>query len=174
MVAPPAGVWIRPLMVAVNALGRSQAVRQRILIPPYGGSNPPAPARQARFPPSVCRVSTKLRYFRGLKAFKEVSTALKPKCSLFLTQISLRGLGRSHSDLRFEQTAVRRDWFDFEQDRFVVCESRRWAGNCLTGSLAPYEISLPPELRSADEPTSSPSRRSVISSPKPEFCSTTV
>jgi hypothetical protein len=28
-----------------DALGRSQVVRQRILIPPSGGSNPPAPAR---------------------------------------------------------------------------------------------------------------------------------
>src|ERR1700735_5098509 len=30
--------------VPCDALGRSQVVRQRILIPPSGGSNPPAPA----------------------------------------------------------------------------------------------------------------------------------
>src|ERR671938_264117 len=31
-----------------RAVGRSQVVRQRILIPPCGGSNPPAPAKQWR------------------------------------------------------------------------------------------------------------------------------
>jgi hypothetical protein len=34
--------------VPCDALGRSQVVRQRILIPPSGGSNPPAPAKPQR------------------------------------------------------------------------------------------------------------------------------
>src|SRR5262249_57185605 len=67
----PVRRWRPPLIVNVAAamvrarggalrrlMGRSQVVRQRILIPPFGGSSPPAPATQSGlWEPCPARVS---------------------------------------------------------------------------------------------------------------------
>src|SRR5882757_6010644 len=58
-------------------MGRSQAVRQRILIPPFGGSIPPAPASQslnlrevARFARKGRKIRHFVHYWRGLHVTK--------------------------------------------------------------------------------------------------------
>jgi hypothetical protein len=71
-----AGIGGYPYLPAVSRereLGRSQAVRQRILIPPFGGSIPPAPAigiikppqSSSHLLPSHCAPDDKTLLIRG-------------------------------------------------------------------------------------------------------------
>jgi hypothetical protein len=67
--------WISSLSaVPASQLGRSQAVRQRILIPPFGGSIPPAPAKQCGLRPTCSGIARKARRWAAFALLPRVST----------------------------------------------------------------------------------------------------
>ena len=78
-----------------SLLGRSQAVRQRILIPPFGGSIPPAPATRSHVWPSFprdARMGRKSRLFahslssldpRFAEVEAEIAKSLQPSPRIF-------------------------------------------------------------------------------------------
>src|SRR5215470_11015800 len=57
---------VRPAQRPIPELGRSQVVRQWILIPPFPGSNPGAPASHSRVP-AVCTVNCGKHRAGGLR-----------------------------------------------------------------------------------------------------------
>jgi glycosyltransferase involved in cell wall biosynthesis len=80
----PAGVL--PVNV-LRRLGRSQVVRQRILIPRYGGSNPPAPAKRTVMPATAVplRVLFLTRYGR-------LGASSRQRCFLYLEAFNAAGI----------------------------------------------------------------------------------
>ena len=92
-------------------MGRSQAVRQRILIPPFGGSIPPAPASQSldlRLRSILREIPCNLRGFRAYSARLQVSKNRQlwresPE-SLQPTPQKFPFLGRLLAEINFEPT----------------------------------------------------------------------
>jgi hypothetical protein len=111
-------------------LGRSQAVRQRILIPPRGGSNPPAPAR----------------FFNRLesRAVRLFSGWLPP--GYHYSAFCAAGLGDSHLARRPAQS--RRDLFKLG-DLFLETRCFGRAANCFHdfGLAMKWHFSIAAERR---------------------------
>jgi hypothetical protein len=73
--ALPEGIRGRTRPAAFQtALGRRQVVRQWILIPPYGGSNPPAPAKHSKVQETRSPITRKARQWRPFTPLRSVST----------------------------------------------------------------------------------------------------
>src|SRR5664279_2452785 len=65
--ALPEEIRGRLVPLSRQLLGRRQVVRQGILIPPCGGSNPPAPARPSQAPEDTAKSAWVGRWFTALR-----------------------------------------------------------------------------------------------------------